>query len=274
MVVIAIIAAITTVTYSGITQSARNAVLAAELSSATRALDIYQQQNDSESYPSNITDISFGDSSKGIDYSYNVSEDGHNYCLQGVLVDRTYFVSSLEKNAQPGQCDGIEGAASNGDVVDLGNQNTAEMNITGSGGLNVHVNNEWTELTISWDAVANSSRYEVQIDKGDGNWLYVNKNTGSNVSVGSWQCDTLVFGSVVYANNCSSTIEPSVTSVTWNHLHVFPSDINKTLKFKLIAMIIIGLWSTKPTVHVNQLVLISVTLTRMICFIAKTVRPR
>lgn len=101
IVVIAILAAITIVSYRGITESAREAALQADLKNAQTQLEV--AANRTGSYPSSDDDLKRSD---GTDFEYTGS--GDSYCLTATSValpGKAFHVSS-DGGVQSGACDG------------------------------------------------------------------------------------------------------------------------------------------------------------------------
>ena len=237
IVVIGILAAITIIGFNGVTRSATNSLLVSDVTSASRAVETYKVDDDSSLYPLTLGETTFSpDDTDDVTYNYNVSTDRLSYCIQASLSNRSYFYANNSSKAEPGICEDTVGVPGDGDVEEE-QIDTTEMNIDGDGGgLNVAVNQEWTDLTVSWDAVSNAQRYEVQVDRGDGIWVYVNKTTGSSLATGVQTCATRQTGT--WSEYCSAQIAASTTSVTWQHPHIFP--VNTTGEYKYRVRAIVG----------------------------------
>lgn len=103
IVVIGILAAITTVSYSGISQKARIVSLRSDLSNAITQLEIDKVYN--SMYPINIADSNNGiglKTSPGNTFEYEYLSG--DYCLKATNNDVSYYVMSSEKVVTPGSC--------------------------------------------------------------------------------------------------------------------------------------------------------------------------
>lgn len=103
IVVIAILASITIVSYNGITTRAKIAVLQNDLSSGYTQLAA--SQADTGKYPAS----SPLQSNSGTTFIYSPSSDGSAFCLQASNSGLTYYVSNLVGRSQQGYCNGSVG---------------------------------------------------------------------------------------------------------------------------------------------------------------------
>jgi len=126
VVVIAILAAITIVSYNGITKNARNSAIQSTLSQGIQKLELYKLNEGAGSYPATL-------SSAGLDslattgdtvYTYGVSLDSKSYCLALSQGGRTYYITSEIMNPKTGICNGAVGVAGTGDVAVDGTSST------------------------------------------------------------------------------------------------------------------------------------------------------
>jgi len=118
VVVIAILASITIVSYNGITKSARNSAVQSTLSQAAQKLEITRMNDTNDSYPGTLSAaglnlVNSGDTT----YTYAVSSDNKAYCLASSQSGRTFFVTSTIRNPQPGICTGTTGVPGTGEVA-------------------------------------------------------------------------------------------------------------------------------------------------------------
>lgn len=118
VVVIAILASITIVSYNGISKSARNSAIQSTLSQATKKIETYKINDTAGLYPSNLiaAEINLVNSSNTI-YVYDVSSDSKLFCLASSQAGRTYYVSSTSLNPKPGICTNTTGISGTGDVA-------------------------------------------------------------------------------------------------------------------------------------------------------------
>jgi len=100
IVVITILASITTVAYNGITGRAKESALASNLSQAAKKLEVYKTTDPSTAYP--VTYIS-ADVSQPTDTTYTYT-GGATYCLEGTYGGFTYYVSHISINPTKGNC--------------------------------------------------------------------------------------------------------------------------------------------------------------------------
>lgn len=108
IVVIGILAAITIVAYSGITQRAKEAQLKSDLKSASTQLEIYSTTQNDGNYPNDASVINNNQGithSKDITLSYQYTDRLKSYCVEATYNDGTvYHLSSSEQNPVSGRC--------------------------------------------------------------------------------------------------------------------------------------------------------------------------
>lgn len=104
----------------------------------------------------------------------------------------------------------------------------------------------FNQYILSWDPVVNTNipnhRYEIQVNRGDDNWVYVNRHTGHQ-NYGSspgWSCAS---ANSAYSD-CSTNISGSSESVTWSDVYsrMANHDIPYSYRIRL-ASNISGLYS-------------------------------
>lgn len=118
VVVIAILAAITIVSYNGITKRANESAVQSTLSQAFTGLTMYQLNNSGGLFPTALTDAGLNfTSGGGTTYAYTASSDGKSFCLASSQAGRTYFVSDTSSSPQKGICNGAVGVIGTGDVA-------------------------------------------------------------------------------------------------------------------------------------------------------------
>ena len=105
VVVIAILAAITIVSYNGITSQAKDSALKSNLSQAAKKFELHKTKNGT--YPS-TANAGTALSAVGLaeDSSANYIGIDKEYCLSMTGNNKTYRVSSLDATPQPGTCTG------------------------------------------------------------------------------------------------------------------------------------------------------------------------
>jgi len=132
VVVIAILAAITIVSYNGITTRAKTAALQSDLSSGYTQLAA--SQSDTGAYPASTSLQASG----GNTFTYNPSSDGSTFCLQESGSGLIYYITNLTGRPQQGYCNGSVGVngvftANAGNVTTLAGSGTAAwLDATGS----------------------------------------------------------------------------------------------------------------------------------------------
>jgi prepilin-type N-terminal cleavage/methylation domain-containing protein len=125
VVVIAILAAITIVSYNGISKSAKNSAIQSSLEQASKKIEMYKIGDPSGLYPASLSAAGLSLVSSGDTlYVYSVSSDNKLYCLGSSQGGRTYYVSSTTGSPKPGVCNTTTGVPGTGDVATDG-ANTA-----------------------------------------------------------------------------------------------------------------------------------------------------
>lgn len=106
IVVIAILAAISTIAFTGVQARARESAAASSLQQANRAMALWRTDN-SDTTPENLDAIGVVDSGK-IKYQYSRTNSNANYCIT-VSIDNvvSYYINDLgQKTPTKGACDG------------------------------------------------------------------------------------------------------------------------------------------------------------------------
>ncbi len=133
IVVIAILAAISIVAYTGIQDRARSSAIQSGLAQGSRALEAAKAQSAVSEYPDTApSSLSSGS------YYYNKIA-GQSYCLSQTTNGVTYFVTSAQTSAVAGDCNGLVGAwqFNNSSNDSSGNNLTSTMtNVTSVTGQN------------------------------------------------------------------------------------------------------------------------------------------
>ena len=103
IVIIAILAAITIVSYSGITSRAKTASVEADVSNAIKKLEIAKTQDPAQQYPASLASIGVSASS-GNTYTYNYQSSDNSYCVESKNETIVWHASSGSPTAQSGLC--------------------------------------------------------------------------------------------------------------------------------------------------------------------------
>ena len=118
VVVIAILASITIVSYNGISKKANNSAIQNTLSQAAKKIEIYRLNNTTNLFPTSLSTAGLSlTSANGTLYVYSVSSNNLLYCLASSQAGRTYYVSSSVANPKPGICNSTTGTPGTGDVA-------------------------------------------------------------------------------------------------------------------------------------------------------------
>lgn len=231
VVVIAILAAIVIVSYNGITQRSRDALVSNTLSSVSKKVKESAILNN-ELYPSSLDgiDISFPD---GVDVTYAASPDFKQFCSQASMKGRAQFVTE-DTSPQKGTCDGYVGVPGDGKVDAEGPLDAAVEVVANAGGFKLVTNENWSTYTLSWDAIPNTQRYNIQVKRDSGDWVYVNKASGSSIAVGSQTCATRESGT--YSEYCTSQIASSESSVSFTNNHSKITAVDTVMQYRFRAV--------------------------------------
>lgn len=151
VVVIAILVAITIVSYNGISQRATAATLQSETASAVKAAEAYKTQSDTGVYPSSLSSLGFNNSST-ITYYYDSTNN--LYCVQSKKDSRSYSATSTNQVVTTGSCsdNGLIGwwrLNGNADDSSANAYNGTASNTTSSTGQNGQANQAFTFTSAS-----------------------------------------------------------------------------------------------------------------------------
>lgn len=106
VVVIAILAAITVVAFSGIQERARQSSALATAQQASTKISAYTIEN-ADSYPSNLNDVGITNTATAsYQYRFDNSSIPKTFCLTATSQNISYFVSSSNSSPQAGACSG------------------------------------------------------------------------------------------------------------------------------------------------------------------------
>jgi prepilin-type N-terminal cleavage/methylation domain-containing protein len=129
IVVIAILAAISIVAYTGIQQKTRTSAVSSALSQANKKLAAYMVEN--SNYPPDLAAISISDtSSTSYQYSVNNSASPATYCITATSGNISYKASSASTTPTSGGCAG-HGQGGSPAIANLSNNPSFETNLGG-----------------------------------------------------------------------------------------------------------------------------------------------
>jgi prepilin-type N-terminal cleavage/methylation domain-containing protein len=114
IVVIAILAAISMVAYTGIQERARASTLMSALTQAAKMLEVWRVEN-SDQYPSSLSDIGVSDTEE-ITYQYTYDNNVSTFCITATYGDALSYYVSNSTSSQPGVCSGYNIIAWNKNV--------------------------------------------------------------------------------------------------------------------------------------------------------------
>jgi prepilin-type N-terminal cleavage/methylation domain-containing protein len=129
IVVIAVLAAISIVAYTGVQQKTRTSAVSSALSQANKKLATYMVENNS--YPPDLTTININDtSSMSYQYSVNNSANPATYCITATNGNISYKASSASTTPTSGGCAG-HGTGGVAAVTNLSTNPSFETNLGG-----------------------------------------------------------------------------------------------------------------------------------------------
>lgn len=148
IVIIGIIAGITIISFSGISQRASISSLQSDMNSIVKQLELSKTSSGNDSYPSSLSTGSIKQNTS-LSYTY-ISSNGSNFCLSTSLNNISYIVTSINKQIQLGDCNVTNGLIGqwklNGDANDSsGNSyNGTVTNVTATVGQNNQSNSAYS----------------------------------------------------------------------------------------------------------------------------------
>ena len=130
VVVIAILASITIVSYNGISKRAKDSAIQSNLSNGIQKLELFKLNDGSGVYPATLSAAGLNSFTNSGDttYAYGVSSDYKSYCLAMSQGGRTYYITSTVMNPKTGICNGAVGVPGTGDVAVDGSSSTPATN--------------------------------------------------------------------------------------------------------------------------------------------------
>lgn len=134
VVVIAILAAITIVSYNGITNRAKATAAATAAEQAAKKVMTYTAVN-SDQYPATLSDAGVSDGSATYQYRVDNSANPKTFCVTATTQNVSYWVSSAAPAPTPGACPG-HGVNGGGTITNLATNGGLETNTAGWTGGN------------------------------------------------------------------------------------------------------------------------------------------
>ena len=140
VVVIAILAAITIVSYNGIKDRAQASKLQSDLSQTAKKIETVKTTSGTETYPDTLVSAGFAAGTTN-NLTYSVTAQGKGYCLNGQDGPAIYNISSISGTPRPGSCGTVQGLVGwwpmNGDVQDKSGNNiqSTPVNVTPTAGV-------------------------------------------------------------------------------------------------------------------------------------------
>lgn len=134
IVVIAILAAISIVAYTGIQDRARATAATSAARQVADKIAVYAVENDG--YPASLSDIGFSDAN-GTSYQYRVNNGvtPATWCVTATAGNKSYYTSDAQGAPREGACAG-HGSAGVAAITNLVRNPSAELNQDGFGGAN------------------------------------------------------------------------------------------------------------------------------------------
>jgi len=175
VVVIGILAAITVVSYNGISQRARGASLQSSLSSMRNKVEIQKSFSGSEQYPGDLTFMEVP-SSPVFQYAPDNTTKPYGYCLQATQGGVTYFITQ-DTSPASGSCDENFGLVAwwklNNSVGDSGPKNWVTTN---NGAVSASGQDGQANTAYSFSGTQSISA----------NGFFTNGNSYGAVSISGW----------------------------------------------------------------------------------------
>jgi prepilin-type N-terminal cleavage/methylation domain-containing protein len=223
IVVIAILAAISFIAFNGIQNRAVTSVLQSDLRSAVIELDISKIDSADSTFPANeATALLIIKPSAGTVFQYTYEPATNSFCLTASNISArvAYFINSTTKSYTQGVCSG------HSDPTSVAATETTIGTAQGDGSMNFRLvtNDNWSNLTMTWDPQPSVKAYEIQYRNSlVAGWYAVNSTNGglpirnANDSIGG--------------GNSSSSLSASLNSVTWTS--GIPPSVSKVYQYKL-----------------------------------------
>lgn len=132
VVVIAILAAITIVSFNGISKRAKESSAQSTVSQAAKKIMAHAVVN-SDTYPASLDVVGLADSDQSkFQYSYNNTASPKTYCVTVTVQDISYYVGTMASKPTAGACPG-HGAGGVAAITNLSQNPSYETDLTGIG---------------------------------------------------------------------------------------------------------------------------------------------
>jgi len=241
IIVIAILAAITTVAYNGIQQRAVDSAVRSGLSDAVKQLE--NKKTLDSAYPADLAATGLqSDSLVVYQYTHTASPEG--YCLSATSPKSktlAYHITNTNTAIQSAVCDGHT-------PPDATVAATPSFVRTASSGgpmnFTVTTNEDWSSLTLTWSAVSGAARYEVMSrETAAASWYYRATANGSSSCSGSCQ------------GNWSGGIPSSTTSVVWTDAISVPRLAGNHYEYRVRSVDSGGAYGNWETVTLENIIM-------------------
>lgn len=221
IVVIGILAAIATVAYTGIQGRAATSVTKNSLTSAIKAMQLKNVETGSygTTFPSTLK------VGAGVGLALAETADNNkNFCINASHTkDSTIRFYATQSGAiESGQCTGevivasIIGEYTSSEPV---LQSLAGVGVGSGGGFEIRTNDDWTGMSVKWDAVSNATKYELQYRSSPSTaWYWMRTSDGSGNSSTS---------------GTTYNIPAGTTSYNWPTGGVKPGSVGETYEYRL-----------------------------------------
>lgn len=187
VVVIAILAAITIVSYNGITDRAKNSAAASATEQATKKIMLYAISN-ADQYPTTLADAGVADGSTTYQYRVDNNTNPKSFCLTATTQSVSYYASSTTTTPTAGACagHGVNGGVTITNLVRNPSSEITPLPLSNGGGATV---------TIS-STVHRSGNSSTLLTKGSG-FAFLNGAGGNSLGSGG---ETVTFSAWVRAS--------------------------------------------------------------------------
>ncbi len=241
VVVIAILAAITIVSYNGITNRTKDSRLQGEVASISKKLEAYKfQTSTNETYPLDLSTAGINVPSERISYQYDPS---NNYCLNGKDQPSSFSATSRSGGVKPGAC-----------AINMAPNPSIEVNLSGyarnNGGSTVDRSTARAyigsgSLLVTGTGVSsgyNGANFGIQLEANKtytlSAWVYINSAYGAGVAattnclgtpvkqgnmvsaVGVWTRTSVSFTPTSSGAGCFYIISSSAALATTGSFHI------------------------------------------------------